>query len=62
MALNRMLHGLMRAAARTRDEEGQALVEYSLLMMLIAVAAIAAVRTFGLGVSTLYQSVVDVFP
>ena len=53
---------LMRTVGKTHDEDGQALVEYSLLLVLIAVVAIAAVRTFGLGVSTLFQSVVNVFP
>jgi Flp pilus assembly pilin Flp len=63
MALNRILHASMRVVARTRDDEaGQALVEYSLLILLLAVAAIAAVRTFGLGVSTLYQSIINVYP
>ena len=62
MALNRMLHMVIRAVGTTRGEDGQALVEYSLLLVLIAVVAIAAVQTFGLGVSTLYQSVVNVFP
>jgi len=48
---------------RARDDEaGQALVEYSLLILLVAVAAIGAVRTFGLDVSTLYQSVIDAYP
>ena len=59
----RMLHGLTRVLARVRDEEqGQALVEYSLLILLVAVAAIAAVRVFGVNVSTLYQSIVDAYP
>ena len=63
MGLNRILHASVRVVARTRDDEaGQALVEYSLLILLVAVAAIAAVRTFGLGVSTLYQSIVDAYP
>ena len=63
MGLNRILHASMRGVARTRDDEtGQALVEYSLLILLVAVAALAAVRTFGLGVSTLYQSIIDVYP
>jgi Flp pilus assembly pilin Flp len=43
-------------------EDGQALVEYSLLLLLVAVAALAAVRTFGLDVSKLYQSVINVVP
>jgi len=63
MGLNRILHASMRVVTRTRDDEsGQALVEYSLLILLVAVAAIATVRTFGLGVSTLYQSIIDVYP
>jgi len=63
MGLNRIFHASMRVVARTRDDEsGQALVEYSLLILLVAVAAIAAVRTFGLGVSTLYQSIINVYP
>jgi len=45
-----------------REEEGQALVEYSLLLSLIVVATFIAVRAFGLGVSSLYQSIVDVYP
>ncbi len=63
MGLNRILHASMRVVTRTRDDEsGQALVEYSLLILLVAVAAISTVRTFGLGVSTLYQSIIDVYP
>lgn len=60
---NRMLHGLIRAVGHVRDDEaGQALVEYSLLIVLIAVVAIGAVATFGVDVSTLYQSIVDAYP
>ena len=60
---NCMLHGLIRAVARLRDDEaGQALVEYSLLIVLIAVVAIGAVATFGVDVSKLYQNIVDVYP
>jgi Flp pilus assembly pilin Flp len=63
MTVNRMLHTSMQLLARVRDDEGgQALVEYSLLILLIAVAAIAAVATFGVNVSTLYQSIVDAYP
>ena len=54
------LRGLI---ARLRgDEAGQALVEYSLLLLLVAVAAIGAVKVFGVDVSTLYQSIVDAYP
>jgi len=58
-----MLNGLIRAVRNVRDDEaGQALVEYSLLIVLIAVVAIGAVATFGVDVSTLYQSIVDAYP
>jgi Flp pilus assembly pilin Flp len=58
-----MLHGLVRAVRHVRDDEaGQALVEYSLLIVLIAVVAIGAVATFGVDVSKLYQSIVDAYP
>jgi Flp pilus assembly pilin Flp len=60
---NRMFHGLISAVTRMRDDEaGQALVEYSLLLVLIAVVAVGAVAVFGVDVSKLYQSVVDVYP
>jgi Flp pilus assembly pilin Flp len=60
---NRMFRGLIGALTRMRDDEaGQALVEYSLLIVLIAVVAIGAVATFGVDVSKLYQSIVDVYP
>jgi Flp pilus assembly pilin Flp len=63
MTVDRMVLGLMNVAADVRDDEkGQALVEYSLLILLVAVAALAAVRTFGLDVSKLYQSIVDAYP
>jgi Flp pilus assembly pilin Flp len=58
-----MFHGLISAVTRMRDDEaGQALVEYSLLLVLIAVVAVGAVAVFGVDVSKLYQSVVDVYP
>lgn len=60
---NRMFHRVIRAVRHVRDEEaGQALVEYSLLLVLIAVVAIGAVSVFGVDVSRLYQSVVDAYP
>ena len=60
---DRVFRGLIKALTRMRDDEaGQALVEYSLLIVLIAVVAIGAVATFGVDVSKLYQSIVDVYP
>jgi pilus assembly protein Flp/PilA len=40
-----------------RDEEGATMVEYGLLVALIALAALAAVKTLGTGVSTLFNNV-----
>lgn len=47
---------------RIRDDDGQALVEYALLISLIAIVCIAGVGTFGLRVSTMYSQVVTLFP
>ena len=41
------------------EEDGQALVEYSLLLALIAVICFGAVNEFGLGVSNLYSQIVS---
>lgn len=38
-------------------EDGQALVEYALLLTLIAVVCFAAVEAFGLNVATLYSKI-----
>jgi Flp pilus assembly pilin Flp len=63
LVVSRRLQQLMTAVSRVRDDEaGQALVEYSLLLLLIAVAAVGAVATFGVDVSKLYQSIVVVYP
>jgi Flp pilus assembly pilin Flp len=53
------LHALGRRAAA---EDGQALVEYALLISLIAIVAVGAVEVFGLGVSTLFSKIVAVYP
>lgn len=53
----------VRALAQfVRQEEGQALVEYALLIALIALVAFGAVNFFGLGVSRLYSKVVVNWP
>jgi Flp pilus assembly pilin Flp len=63
LVVSRRFQQLMTAVSRVRDDEaGQALVEYSLLLVLIAVAAVGVVATFGVDVSKLYQSIVDVYP
>lgn len=44
---------------RTRREEGQALVEYALILFLIAVVCIAVLTALGTGVKNTLQSVVN---
>jgi Flp pilus assembly pilin Flp len=43
--------------ARLQLEAGAALVEYALLLVLIAVAALIAVKAFGQGVSTQFSTI-----
>ena len=40
-----------------RDEEGQGLAEYGLILALIAVVCIAALGVLGVGISAILQSV-----
>jgi pilus assembly protein Flp/PilA len=56
----RMFIGMQRWIATARDrEEGQALVEYALILALIAVISIAALEALGTGVSTQLQAIAD---
>jgi Flp pilus assembly pilin Flp len=41
------------------DESGATMVEYSLMLVLVLVVALAAVQAFGLSVFGLFQSLVD---
>jgi Flp pilus assembly pilin Flp len=43
--------------ARLGGERGAGLVEYGLLLMLIAVVALVAVKAFGQGVSTQFSTI-----
>ena len=43
------------------DEEGQGMVEYGLILALVAIAAIATLQLLGGGVDTILQTVVDKF-
>ena len=53
-----MLHSLiLRLAALRRDEEGQALVEYALILALIAVFAIGALQALGGSVADTLNSI-----
>ena len=62
MTLISVVERLTALARRMSEEEGQALVEYALLVSLIAVLAFGAVNEFGLGVSALYSKIVAVYP
>lgn len=57
------LHKVYRSwlAANLRRDEGQALVEYALILFLIALVSIAVLSTLGAKVTTVLQSVVDGF-
>ncbi|HPM80092.1 MAG TPA: Flp family type IVb pilin [Candidatus Anammoximicrobium sp.] len=46
-----------RLMALIRGEEGASLVEYGLLVGLIAVICIAAITALGLGISGMFQSI-----
>ena len=44
-----------------RSEEGQAMVEYALILFLIALVSIAVLSTLGTAVSSMFNQVVDDF-
>ena len=62
MTLKLVMRRATELARLFQREEGQAMVEYALLISLIALAAFGAVNEFGLGVSALYSKVVTHFP
>jgi Flp pilus assembly pilin Flp len=45
-----------------QDEDGQALVEYSFILVLVAVVCVAALQFIGGDVSAVFQQVADGFP
>jgi Flp pilus assembly pilin Flp len=63
MARVETMHKLRVLLVRAcREDEGQALVEYALLISLIAIVCFAAVGTFGLQVSRVYSQILSVYP
>jgi pilus assembly protein Flp/PilA len=62
MILTSTLRRLQGFAKDVRSEEGQAMVEYALLISLVAVVCFVAVQAFGLGVSHLYSKIDTDFP
>ncbi len=43
-------------------EEGQSLVEYALVLVLIAMAAIGTLAVLGVNIGGVFQTIADVFP
>ena len=58
--MNMLLSRAYLAVASLRDrEEGQALVEYALLLSLIAIVSIAVLTTLGTNVKGIFSSISD---
>jgi Flp pilus assembly pilin Flp len=60
--VRRALPVLKDAGWRLAGEEGQGLVEYCLVLLLVAVGLVGALSTFGSGLNVQYQSIVSAFP
>jgi len=56
--------GIMKHAFQgmVRDQEGQSLVEYALILFLIALGAVAGLGGFGNALLRLYNSIVSLLP
>jgi pilus assembly protein Flp/PilA len=50
---------MTKLIARIRREEGQALVEYALILALVSVVAIAALEALGGNITTILQAIAD---
>jgi pilus assembly protein Flp/PilA len=57
--LSAFTHAQAQLSSRLRREEGQALVEYALILFLIAVVCIAVLTTLGQRVRDTLQSIAD---
>jgi Flp pilus assembly pilin Flp len=57
--MRKIIGTLRRLSAR---QEGQTLTEYAMVLILITLAAVTAVRLFGLEVVNLYQQIIDSWP
>jgi len=56
------LRRLIPGEQRLHDERGQAMVEYALLISLVAIVCIGVVSTMGLSLSSLYNTINTRFP
>jgi pilus assembly protein Flp/PilA len=60
--LDRLTHWAMKGYSRVQDirsEEGQALVEYGLILALIAVVSVGALTALGVNVAAQLQTIAD---
>ncbi len=55
--ISAVVAGLYARVQGLRDEEGQALVEYGLILALVAVAAVATLQSVGLGVNSILTTI-----
>jgi Flp pilus assembly pilin Flp len=62
MIVTSVLRRLTELARRAQMEDGQALVEYALLLALLSLVSFGVVNEFGLSVSGLYSKIVANFP
>jgi Flp pilus assembly pilin Flp len=62
MSVTSVVRQLQELTRRLQREDGQALVEYALVISLIAIVTFGAVETFGVGVSQLYSKINAVVP
>jgi Flp pilus assembly pilin Flp len=62
MTVTSLVQRLQALALRAVSEDGQAMVEYALLISLVALVAFGTVNAFGHGVSKLYSHIVSVYP
>jgi Flp pilus assembly pilin Flp len=62
MTLTSVVRRLQEFAMRASAEDGQAVVEYALLISLVALVTFGVVNEFGLGVSGLYSKINSVYP
>jgi Flp pilus assembly pilin Flp len=62
MVITEALRKLLVASRRLEGESGQALVEYALLLSLIAIVCFGVVSAMGLSLSSLYNTINTRFP
>jgi pilus assembly protein Flp/PilA len=57
--INLLVGQLVSRVQAAREEDGQAMVEYALILALVSVASILILTTLGTNVSSVYQSISD---